>query len=300
MTFTAFWLILFSVVLHVSWNLISKATKPSAAFYFITSLAACLVATPFIFIAKISWGALPAKFWLFFCLTSAANILYYFGLFKTYKKSDISMSYPLIRALPVVFTAVVTSVLGIGDRPSVLAFCGMFVVFCGCLLMPLEKWSDFKLRSYFSPVIGTIILAACGTTGYTILDSLVISCMNDHSSSSAILVSCAYMCYIEGILALGLLPFMLFSTGEKLIFLDLLRKPVSAIICGVFTVSAYVLVLLAMPLVTNVSFVQVFRQMGLPMGVAAGVLILKEKCSAARLVGIVTIVLGLALVAWGK
>ena len=62
MTFTAFWLILFSVILHVSWNLISKASKISAAFYIITSLAAGTVSLPFLFCAGIAWEKLPAEF----------------------------------------------------------------------------------------------------------------------------------------------------------------------------------------------------------------------------------------------
>jgi drug/metabolite transporter (DMT)-like permease len=68
-------------------------------------------------------------------------------------------------------------------------------------------------------------------------------------------------------------------------------------ICGICSSSAYILVLLAMPRVTNLSYVQAFRQMSLPLGVAAGVFILKEKCPAVRLAGVAAIVAGLIITA---
>ena len=52
-----------------------------------------------------------------------------------------------------------------------------------------------------------------------------------------------------------------------------------------------------MPLVSNVSYVQAFRQMSLPLGVAAGIFILKEKCPPVRLAGVGAIVAGLVIAA---
>lgn len=298
MTFTAFWLILFSVILHVSWNLISKASKISAAFYIITSLAAGTVSLPFLFCAGIAWEKLPAEFYYCFAGGCLANILYYSGLFLAYKRSDISLAYPLVRALPIILTAAVTMVLGIGKTPSFTALSGMFIVFCGCLLMPLAKWSDFHWRNYFTPVLGFILMAATGTTSYTILDSLAIPIFMENAAGSKMVVCGAFMCLLEFIIALGLAPF-LFRKEERKDFCALLTGSWAPYLSGVFTVGAYILVLLAMPMVTNVSFVQVFRQMGLPLGVAAGVFILKESCSSAKLTGIIVIVTGLILTAMG-
>ena len=66
-------------------------------------------------------------------------------------------------------------------------------------------------------------------------------------------------------------------------------------LAGVFAGTTYILVLLAMTYVNNVSYVQVFRQLGLPIGMAAGVLILKERCTVTKTAGITLILLGLAL-----
>lgn len=54
-----------------------------------------------------------------------------------------------------------------------------------------------------------------------------------------------------------------------------------------------------MAYVTNVSYIQAFRQMSLPLGFFAGILILKESHSTPKVFGIVLIVLGLIMVSLG-
>ncbi|MPN49957.1 hypothetical protein SDC9_197581 [bioreactor metagenome] len=54
-----------------------------------------------------------------------------------------------------------------------------------------------------------------------------------------------------------------------------------------------------MNFVTNVSYIQAFRQLSLPLGFVAGVMILKERSGAPKLAGVAMIVAGLLLVALG-
>ena len=53
--------------------------------------------------------------------------------------------------------------------------------------------------------------------------------------------------------------------------------------------------LLAMNYVTNVTYVQIFRQLGLVIGVAGGIFILKERAAAPKIAGVTLILLGLAI-----
>ena len=73
------------------------------------------------------------------------------------------------------------------------------------------------------------------------------------------------------------------------------REIGAAVLAGVFAGLTYILVLLAMNYVTNVSYVQVFRQLGLPIGMGLGVLILKERCTATKITGVILILAGLAV-----
>ena len=297
MTLSAFWLILLSIFLHVGWNLISKKSKPTAAFYLLTSVTSFLLYVPCVFFAGIDWGALGSRFWCFLLLSIVFEILYFIGLFKTYRSADISLAYPMVRALPVLLVAAVTSFFGIGKALNLWAVTGIFIVFAGCLMMPLQKFSDFSWRNYMTPVLGYMLLAACGTTGYTVLDGMLIPQILAHTSNSQLAATGAFISLLELGITTGLSIYVLSIKRERESFKELFLRSRTPHVCGIFSSSAYILVVLAMPLVSNVSYVQAFRQMSLPLGVAAGIFILKEKCPPVRLAGVGAIVAGLVIAA---
>ena len=297
MTLSAFWLILLSIFLHVGWNLISKKSQPTAAFYLLTSVTSFLLYFPCVFFAGIDWGALGGKFWCFVFLSIASEILYFIGLFKTYRSADISLAYPMVRALPVLLVAGVTTLFGIGKPLNGAAVAGIFIVFAGCLLMPLQKFSQFSWRNYMTPVLGYMILAACGTTGYTIFDGLLIPQILAHTKGSHLAATGAFISLLELGITMGLSIYVFTVKSERESLKQLLFRSWTPHICGICSSSAYILVVLAMPLVSNVSYVQAFRQMSLPLGVAAGIFILKEKCPPVRLAGVGAIVAGLVIAA---
>ena len=137
-------------------------------------------------------------------------------------------------------------------------------------------------------------MAACGTTCYTIFNSISIPIMNQASRGNVLAVSGVYMALLEAGIAVGLSVHLIFRKEERSIF-QFLLKSWPPHISGFFTAAAYMLVLVAMPMVTNVSFVQVFRQLGLPMSVLAGIFLLHEKSSSTRIIGMVAVVLGLII-----
>lgn len=52
--------------------------------------------------------------------------------------------------------------------------------------------------------------------------------------------------------------------------------------------------------VENVSYIQVFRQLSLPIGMVLGFIFLKEKVTIQRIIAIILIMLGLAITTIGK
>jgi drug/metabolite transporter (DMT)-like permease len=66
-------------------------------------------------------------------------------------------------------------------------------------------------------------------------------------------------------------------------------------VAGCLASISYVLVLISMNFVNNVSYIQVFRQMGLLFAVAAGVFILKERVSWLKIAGLLLIICGLCI-----
>ena len=51
--------------------------------------------------------------------------------------------------------------------------------------------------------------------------------------------------------------------------------------------------------VTNISYVAAFRQLSIPLGAIFGMSLLKEPCHPPKIVGILTIFIGLVMVAAG-
>ena len=297
MSILAFVLIFCSAGLHASWNFIAKKSHMNLPFY------ATLVAVDALMGAWI-WFALPPGlpqlgrgFYAALCGTALGETLYCLGLILAYRKMDMSSAYPMMRSLPLLLTALVTALLGWGDPLSVTAKIGMCVVFAGCMIMPLDKFSDFRLSSYLDRKIVFVLMAACGTTAYTICDSraqeLMRLCMPDVSKT---MIACTYyeLRHLAVLIPVGILTLALPVARTEA---AALRKSGfgAALLAGFFAGLTYILVLVAMNYVKNVSYVQAFRQLGLVIGMLEGILILKERCTLTKILGIVLIVSGLVM-----
>ena len=299
MTLTAFLPILASVFLHAGWNFLSKKSTPCAAFYLIANFIGAVVFLGFALVSGVPWTELSARFWWYFLAGQFFEICYFVGLAKGYRAGDISLVYPLGRALPVLLTAAVTIAAGLGEAPSTAACLGMVVIFVGCILMPVGRLRDLSWRTYANRLLGYILLIAAGTTGYTVFDKLAMQELQLTPGRSDMWRSLFYIFMVEAGVAVSLAIMVAASRAERAEFRKLYRRDLQPYVAGVFISLAYGLVLLAMCHVTNVSFVQAFRQMSLPLGVLAGILFLKESCTPGKIAGTALIVGGLVAVAFG-
>jgi drug/metabolite transporter (DMT)-like permease len=209
---------------------------------------------------------------------------------------EMSTAYPMMRSLPILLTAAVTTLI-LGEPLRPLAIAGMAVVFTGCLLMPLKDFSHFKLKDYLNSRWFYIFIVACGTTGYTILDKLAQSTFAGvWTDLSKPVLSLTFYSTRSVCLTICLLLAVLLTPGELKKFKSLIREnPLMPILAGFFASLTYTTVLLAMNYVDNVSYVQVFRQLGLIFGMAGGIIILKERCSLPKCIGGALILIGLVM-----
>ena len=294
MTLVAFLLIFVSVFLHVAWNMLSKGTSPSLAFYALMSFTASAIWLPFFIASDIHLAQLPPEFYLLAAGSVAGEIIYMAGLASGYRKSDISLVYPVVRALPVMMVALITTIFGLGrEQLDILDYAGMLLITGGCFLMPLKSLKDLSLKAYCSSVIVFILMGAVGTTMYTIFDSSAIKIIRDQSMKITVADTLGYLFLIEFCLAWGELAVLRCIREEWTCFKKLLKRPLYPVIAGICSSSAYGLVLFAMGYVSNVSFLQAFRQISLPVGFLAGVTILHEKPYRTKIAGVIIIVVGL-------
>ena len=135
MTLIAFFLVLVSAILHAGWNLLSKQNNPSAAFYLLSSSTAAVLCLCCAGGFGIDFTLLPLKFSLLLAVSILFEALYLIGLAHAYRNCDISIAYPMGRAMPVLLVAAVTLLLGLGTTPGKIALTGMGILFLGCLLL---------------------------------------------------------------------------------------------------------------------------------------------------------------------
>ena len=216
----------------------------------------------------------------------------------------MTTAYPMMRALPILLVAGATSAFGIGKPLSGAAKAGMALVFAGCLVLgmrPSGRVRETRLKAA-SPArwLGFlfVLLVAAGTTVYTIFDSQAVAALRAVAPDEAARRTAPLFYYeVRAVLTvLALWCFLLASPTLRAEAAVVVRTRLrSAVTIGLGSSLAYMAILAAMPLASNVAYVHAFRQIGLAIGLLGGALVLRERISAPKIAGVALILGGLAL-----
>ncbi|MBO5763402.1 MAG: EamA family transporter, partial [Lentisphaeria bacterium] len=304
MALFAILLIVVSAVAHASWNLICKAKAPSVSFFWFLTVFTLIPGAPVFFARYMdAVAALSILFWILMLATGLAQTGYYIGLANAYRLGEVSIAYPLARSIPLLLTPLVTALFALGKMPGSVALCGMGIIFCGGIMLPHSKFADvFNWRKYLNASLLFALGAAVCITTYTVIDREGLRIMEQCSAAPANGLDAAFVfLYLENIaILLWLTPALLMSARERTVFKEYviswkgwIYSLVGAFLCN----GAYLLVLWAMQFVDNVSYIQAFRQLSIPLGAAAGIVLLHEKITKPKLAGLILIIIGLILVA---
>lgn len=231
-------LVLFSTLLHAGWNLLAKRGS-GAPDLFPRVLLALVVAGVLIGLLG-EWRAtavLPAVWpflwrgppllpavWPFLLVAGAFQAAYFLGLTLGYRSGDLSLVYPLVRALPVLLISLFDVLRG--EVPGTAGWLGLALVLIGCLLvaspahaprtnppgaagdttdrlrgmgrlrLPAGGGSARRRVSDHGPpatpalrwhgaAIGWAVVAALGTVGYTVADKLAADALSAAGSAGA-------------------------------------------------------------------------------------------------------------------
>jgi drug/metabolite transporter (DMT)-like permease len=299
MTIFCIILVLISAGMHASWNLICKSKSPSGAFFLIATTTSLIALAPVTIYLLPMWKEIPSSVWWMLAATGTVQSLYYIGLGNAYRVCEVSLAYPLARALPVLFVPVVMLALSLGGTITLMAIFGMVLVACGCITLPMTFNVKVMLKEIFSKGYLFILLAALGTTGYTIIDSEALRLLTEtsnvftHGKTVLLYIGLENLC-IEVLL----LIYVISHREERHTFKKLIHdRAWQPMLSGVICTASYTIILLAMMFATNVSYIAAFRQVSIPLGAILGILIFKEKASYAKLIGILLIFAGLVMVA---
>ena len=302
MTITAIIILLISAFLHAGWNLLGKRNNPTPAAFLVAGIVGVICLAPLVIMYKGAISYFSLRSWLFVLAAGFCQTTYYGSLAGAYKTGDMSIAYPLARSSPVIVVTVVSLFLGRGDQVSWQCIYGIILVVLGGFILPMKRFNDFHLNNYLNISCLLALLAAFGTTGYSIVDDEALRLLRETPGVSlqSWQITVVYS-FFEAVMSTFWLTLFVFGRkqGRETLQQVVTKRLSSAVLMGIGIYLTYSLVLVSMSFVTNVSYVVAFRQISIPLGVVFSVFLLKEPAYIPKFVAVIVMFVGLILVGTG-
>ncbi len=266
---------LFAGLLHASWHAMVKAGTglPILAGMGLVSAAVTL---PFLLVVPFPSAAV----WPVLVLSVALHAGYKICLAQAYRSTDFSKAYPVARGLVPLFAAGLSYVL-LDQLPGPGQVVGVGVIVCGTLGLMLDRVS--------SPIGGQSLLAALTASmmvaGYSVADAWGARAGAGWSSFTAWLI------VIDSLTFLAVARLI---RGPKL-WSECAAAKTPTLIAGVLGVVAFAVFVWALSY-NPVASVTAFRECSVLFGAVIGVLFLRERYTASKLVCVCLIATGLVAI----
>jgi uncharacterized membrane protein len=292
MNLSAILLVILSSLLHAVWSLIYKNTADMGKLVCgVLCVQTCLL-IPFII-----WGLINLKFSLGFCifltLSAVSNAFYYVFFTKAYSTGDIALTYPIIRAVPVLIMIGIG--LLIGETPSQLAVYGMLAVCAGMFFLPLKTFR-IERKHYFNISILWAGLAAFTACGYIIGDKFASKELCRQNSSLGPIIYLGFEYAGSFIVYLCLFRVSRKSIDLIAVFKGSYRK---IVLIALIIMGTYLLILFAYQMM-DVAYVIALRQFSIIWTAVLAVIFLRERVTRIRFIATVIIFAGLITIILSK
>jgi uncharacterized membrane protein len=172
-------LVLVAACIHATWNFwVKKARADPLAFSFLCSVASTLIYLPAV-LWLLGWQSvvdLNPKQWAFIALSSVVHNLYFFILQTGYRRSDLSIVYPLARGTGPLISALGAMLL-FAEKPTLFSVSGLLLVVLGTFtiaggfaLLKAGNIMSNKIRAglIWGPLTGTCIASYTLLDGYSV------------------------------------------------------------------------------------------------------------------------------------
>ncbi|AVQ83947.1 MULTISPECIES: EamA family transporter [Variovorax] len=179
MPLSAFALILLAGIIHAGWNIVAKKANGDSRFSFQTSVFNMLIWAPVGI--TLGWNVVPGwgmAEWGFVVLSGVLHIFYFVVLLRGYRKSDLTVVYPLARGSGPLLSSLV-AVLFLGEKISLLGVAGIAGVVLGVFLVAggpklWRKAHDPVQRERVHKGIRYGVLTGGFIAAYTVADSYAV------------------------------------------------------------------------------------------------------------------------------
>jgi uncharacterized membrane protein len=135
MSASALALVILAGLIHAIWNIAAKKAGGDARFAAFTSVIGIVIWAPvglwFGWDVVPGWGALE---WAFVAVSGVLHVFYYITLLRGYRKSDLTVVYPMARGSGPLLSSTV-AILLLGERITAFGLAGIAAVVAGVFLI---------------------------------------------------------------------------------------------------------------------------------------------------------------------
>lgn len=274
-----------SVAMHVCWNLLVRAQGRDARLLVWALAAHCLLLGPWGLhglVTQADWT--EGLGWLLLA-SSLANVMYFVGLDRAYHHAPVALVYPMVRSSPLLIG--LWSAWLFGEVLGWMSWIAMGISITGLLILASSAW-----RNTDGQALPWAMCAMLATSMYSITDK----------AATAYLPTVASLLgFITVGYALSLLSLLGLLRREHGRWLPERRPPFWAVLtAGMFVGMAYVLVIHAMRTLPA-AIVVAFTNAGIVLAGVLSIFLFRERNHwKRRLTGMLVVMLGLMLLAWGS
>ncbi len=286
----AFYLILFSALMHALWNLLVKRSGDKTVFIwwmFVWSGGLFTLALPFL------PGPFPPPDLRILLLGAGGGlcfVLYHLFNGRAYRDADLSLTYPLAQTS--MLYVPVWGFLFFGERPTALGFCGIALVIAGAYSIQLRRLSCNEFLRPFRclgdpPVVAALIAGFVYSIGAVI------------DKTGVMAYSPLHFTYLLVVCMLLLMTANLLRPGYRGRVLGEWRRSRTLILAsGPVMMGSFLSFRFGLQL-APVSYAVPLRQVSLLIGVLIGVLFLGESSGRIRTSAALLILAGVCLIRMG-
>ncbi|HYE07199.1 MAG TPA: hypothetical protein VEL07_16920 [Planctomycetota bacterium] len=276
-----------SAGVHVGWHAAGRRGRAARDAYAGAAVVGALAYAPVLAIAGGRCAAWPAEVWLAVAANGALGGAYFACLARAYAGGELAPVYAVVRSLPVLLVTAWCMLRGEAAIPPIAAG----LIAAGGVAIAVgpsgTRWSP----------IAWGVGAAAATAALSVSAALVFARLGPadappHVGDVLLFAACeAWAAAAAHALLLALAP----AGGRRSPRVD--RGTVGL---GLATAASWLLAVAAVAAASDPALVVAFRQVGIPVTAAAGIVLGREPATAARIAGIAAVIAGLALAAAGS
>lgn len=284
-------LVLLAALIHATWNYFLKRANANRTFWWVVYIITAAITLPAVLLFDSdAFSQVTRTGWLVILLSAPIHVLYGVILQTGYRYSDYSVVYPTARGTGPLIT-VIAAVLILGNAPTVSGWIGIALILLGIVLLAQPEHSQAAVAAHVKTGLFWGTLTGLCIAGYSFCDAWAVQQETGLTPITFYFPSIAMR-------AVVFTPFILMRPRWREEVRELFRLPKVRQAVAVVTVGspgAYILVLFAMTM-APLAYVAPTREVGMMAGVILGGLLLKEKLSVKRLLGVLGMTLGVVAI----